>query len=308
MNDDTLLEAEAIVSLNDILRDYTLKNLAAMPSTKGVGARNPFEIFDEVESAESRSKQWPPKKVDGDVLALVLYWNSINLTSKDYDSSPMMYWCSILRSMTELYAQDDYDIVMAETFLDGVPITPTKENYEKAAQILDYYRLKLSHRALMGGEPFSEYETKLAGFINTPVGEFDMESLGVIVRLETTFDVDATLDGFMDKYTSLPVSANKYGPWGKMQTSRDTRTLKFLKKVNVLGNKDNNIRYYFEKDDDNSLYCIKLGEKNPLLGVLDYVLESKNNMVTITSSIGPQKMYANSNFWYCIIGDGFKIE
>jgi hypothetical protein len=312
LEDELVTASEAVISLKELLSDYEHKKPhVVLPHEYGTvpsWEMNPFhDLGDQVEE-----KPNTVTTIDADVLALVLYWNSINLTSpKGHDGSKFMYWCGILRSMSQLYSSDDYDIVMAEEHLEDVPITPTKENYAKATEILDYYKLKLSHRALMGDEPFSEYENKLAGFINSPVESFDLDSLGVIVRLETTYDVDEILDGFMDKYISLPMTlTTSFGEsiWGAKKSSYETRTLKFVKKVNVLGNKENNIRYYFEKEDDHSLYCIKLGEKNTLLNVLDYVLESKNNTLDITSSVSSTIMYANSDFWYHTINDGFTIE
>ena len=310
MGDDTL-DADVLTSLNDLLEDYDHKNPHVTFGDTDYGTTPSWQrtAFDEFAVKVESEPDSTTTTIDADVLALVLYWNSINLTSpREHDGSQFMFWCGILRSMSQLYSSDDYDIVMAEDHLADVPMTPTKENYAKAAEILDYYKLKLSHRALMGDEPFSEYENKLAAFINSPVESFDFDSLGVIVRLETTYDVDEILDGFMDKYISLPMTELRYGPWGTKRSSYETRTLKFVKKVNVLGNKENNIRYYFENENDHSLYCIKVGEKNSLLGVLDYVLESKNNTLDVACSVSPSIMYANSNFWYYAINDGFTIE
>ena len=296
MGDDILLEEqEVITSLNDLLNDYE----------DARDGESPWDLVG--------VKVEPPVKeasvIEGDILALVLYWNSINLTSpRSHDGTKFNYWCSILRSM--LYSDDDYEMVLTEEHLKDIPVIPTKENYSKAAAILDYYKLKLSHRALMADIPFSEYENKLASFVNSPVGTFDLESIGVIVRLETTFDVDATLDGFMDKYTSLPATmlTTPFGEsiWDEKKSSYETHTLKFVKKVNVLGNKENNIRYYFEKE--NELYCMRFGEKNSLLSVLDHVLETKDGILQLTCSLSSTIMYANSDFWYHTVNDGFTIE
>jgi len=286
MGDDILLEEqEVITSLNDLLNDYEDARDGASPwDLVGVKAE-------------------PEKKsvvVDCDVLALVLLWSSVNLhPPQSHGGSKYNYWCSIIRSMVDNYSHDEYD-------LEDVFTTPTKQNLEKAKEILDYYKLKISHRALLDDVPFSEYETKLAKFVNSPVEEFDVDTLGVIVRLETTHSVDQIFDGFMDKYTSLTPSELSWTPWNENLPTVETHTLKFVKKVNVLGNKENNIRYYFEKE--NELYCMRFGEKNSLLSVLDHVLETKDGILQLTCSLSTTVLYANSDFWYHTVNDGFTIE
>jgi len=45
-----------------------------------------------------------------------------------------------------------------------------------------------------------------------------------------------------------------------------------------------------------------------LLSVQDHVLETKNNILKITASVTPTVLYANSNFWYNTIHEGFVLE
>jgi hypothetical protein len=156
--------------------------------------------------------------------------------------------------------------------------------------------------------PFSEYENKLSSFINSPPGEFKFEELGVIVRLPETYNVDLLFDSFIDKYDSLPPYEE---PWSatiisQITPERHSLVLNFIRKVNILGSRENNIRYYFE--NDNILYCMRFGENNSLLNVLDHVLETKNNILKISAATTPSVLYANSNFWYNTIHEGFVLE
>ena len=285
MGDDILEQEAVITSLNDLLNDYEDARDDA----------SPWDLAGVRVEPEKKSVA-----VECDVLALVLLWSSVNLQPpQSHGGSKYNYWCSIIRSMVDSYSHDEYN-------LEDKFTTPTKQNLEKAKEILDYYKLKISHRALVDDVPFSEYETKLAKFVNSPVEEFDVDTLGVIVRLETTHSVDQLFDSFMDKYTSLPSVEHVWTPWNENLPTVETHTLKFVKKVNVLGNKENNIRYYFEKE--NELYCMRFGEKNSLLSVLDHVLETKDGTLQLTCSLSTTVLYANSDFWYYTVNDGFKIE
>ena len=53
---------------------------------------------------------------------------------------------------------------------------------------------------------------------------------------------------------------------------------------------------------------MRFGEKNSLLNVLDHVLETKNNTLRISAALSSTVLYANSNFWYNTIHEGFVIE
>jgi hypothetical protein len=253
------------------------------------------------------------RKLDVDVLALVLFWTDTEVTPpEEHGGTKYNYWCNILRDHARWQdpigtptlgntPRPDFDF-------DKVVMTPRKKDIEQSKKIINYYKLKVSHRALTGDIPFSEYENKLGSFINSPPGQFKFEELGVIVRLPETYNVDLIFDSFIDKYDSLPPYEE---PWSATITSqvtpeRESFVLNFIRKVNILGSRENNIRYYFE--NDNILYCMKFGEHNSLLNVLDHVLEIENNILKISASITPSVLYANSNFWYNTIHEGFILE
>ena len=282
----TLPEEQTLARLDELFRDSEYRN----PQINNF----PWDLNNKKDKPEMKSAV-----IDCDVLALVLLWNSINLSPpQSHGGSKYNYWCSIIHSMVDSYSLDEYDLEDKFTI-------PTAQNLEKAKDILDYYKLKISHRALVGDVPFSEYEDKLAKFVNTPVEEFDLDALGVIVRLETTYNVDQIFDGFIEKYNSLEAVESDWTPWNA-SLKTETHVLKFIKKVNVLGNKENNIRYYFEKE--NELYCMRFGEKNSLLSVLDHVLETKDNILKLTCSLSTTVLYSNSDFWYHTINEGFTFE
>jgi hypothetical protein len=254
------------------------------------------------------------RKLDVDVLALVLFWTDTDVTPPvEHGGTRHNYWCNILRDNARWE-----DPLSTETIGTGLPrpdfefdkvvMTPRKKDIELSKKIIDYYKLKLPHRALTCEFPFSEYENKLSSFINSPPGEFKFEELGVVVRLPQTYNVDLIFDAFIDKYDSLPPYEE---PWSATITSqvtpeRHSLVLNFIKKVNILGSRENNIRYYFE--NDNILYCMRFGENNSLLNVLDHVLETKNNILKISAATTPSVLYANSNFWYNTIHEGFVLE
>ena len=254
------------------------------------------------------------RKLDVDVLALVLFWSDTDVTPPvEHGGTRHNYWCNILRDNARWE-----DPLSTETIGTGLPrpdfdfdkvvMTPRKKDIELSKKIIDYYKLKLPHRALTCEFPFSEYENKLSSFINSPPGEFKFEELGVIVRLPETYNVDLLFDSFIDKYDSLPPYEE---PWSatiisQVTPERHSLVLNFIRKVNILGSRENNIRYYFE--NDNILYCMRFGENNSLLNVLDHVLETKNNILKISASVTPSVLYANSNFWYNTIHEGFVLE
>ena len=255
------------------------------------------------------------RKLEVDVLALVLFWTDTDVTPPiEHGGTRHNYWCNILRDNARW--EDPKNIVTIEKTkfpipdfdFDDIVMTPRKKDIELSKKIIDYYKLKLPHRALTCEFPFSEYENKLSSFINSPPGEFKFEELGVIVRLPETYNVDLIFDAFIDKYDSLPPYEE---PWSstiisQITPERHSLVLNFIRKVNILGSRENNIRYYFE--NDNILYCMRFGENNSLLNVLDHVLETKNNILKISAAITPSVLYANSNFWYNTIHEGFVLE
>ena len=236
----------------------------------------------------------PLRTIEQDVLALILYLGRIDARPpEDEDGSKYKYWCNILRECTRR---------------QNVKMTPEKQDIDHAKKIIDYYKIKLSHRALTGDIPLSEYEIKLGNFINTKPNQFKFDELGVIVRLPETYNVDLIFDKFIDKYDSLPPYEEEWSSTiiSQVTPERESLVLNFIRKVNVLGSRENNIRYYFEKD--NTLYCMRFAENNSLLSVLDHVLETKNNVLKISAALSPTVLYANSNFWYNTIHEGFVIE
>jgi len=254
------------------------------------------------------------QELDVDVLALVLFWSDTEVTPPiEHGGTRYNYWCNVIRDhATWIDSRNEITVVKKiyrpDYDFDKVVMTPRKKDIKLSKKIIDYYKLKLPHRALTCEFPFSEYENKLSSFINSPSGQFKFDELGVIVRLPQTYNVDLIFDSFIEKYDSLPPYEE---PWSATITSqvtpeRHSLVLNFIRKVNILGSKENNIRYYFE--NNNILYCMRFGENNSLLSVLDHVLETKNNVLNISASVTPTVLYENSNFWYNTIHEGFVLE
>jgi hypothetical protein len=253
------------------------------------------------------------RTLDVDVLALVLFWSDTDVSPpEEHGGTKYNYWCNILRDHARWH--DPKNIVTIEKTkfpipdfdFDDIVMTPRKKDIELSKKIIDYYKLKVSHRALTGDIPFSEYENKLSSFINSSPGQFKFEELGVIVRLPETYNVDLIFDSLIDKFDSLPPLEVDWPSVLHSLPERQSLVLKFVKKVNVLGSRENNIRYYFEKE--NELYCMRFSENNSLLNVLDHVLEIENNTLKISAALSPTVLYANSNFWYNTIHEGFELE
>jgi hypothetical protein len=120
------------------------------------------------------------RKLDVDVLALVLFWTDTEVTPpEEHGGTKYNYWCNILRDHARWQdpigtptlgntPRPDFDF-------DKVVMTPRKKDIEQSKKIINYYKLKVSHRALTGDIPFSEYENKLGSFINSPPGQFKFE-------------------------------------------------------------------------------------------------------------------------------------
>jgi len=234
----------------------------------------------------------PLRTIEQDVLALILYLGRIDARPpEDEDGSKYKYWCNILRECTRR---------------QNVKMTPEKQDIDHAKKIIDYYKIKLSHRALTGDIPLSEYEIKLGNFINTKPNQFKFDELGVVVRLPETYNVDLIFDGFIQDYDSLPPYEPEWTTDIPTPPTKKSLVLNFVRKVNILGNRESNIRYYFECDKE--LYCMRFPENNSLLNVLDIVLENNNDTLKISAATTPTVLYANSKFWYNTIHDGWIIE
>jgi hypothetical protein len=291
-NDTTLTDNEKVTEIGKLLRQQQKDGI--LGGEKQVEERRTLDI---------------------DVLALVLFWSDTDVTPpEEHGGSRYNYWCNILRDYARWH--DPKNIVTIEKTKFPLPdfdfadivMTPRKQDIELSKKIIDYYKLKLPHRALTCEFPFSEYENKLSSFINSKPNQFIFDELGVIVRLPETYNVDLIFDKFIDKYDSLPPYEEEWSSTiiSQVTPERESLVLNFIRKVNVLGSRENNIRYYFEKD--NTLYCMRFAENNSLLSVLDHVLETKNNVLKISAALSPTVLYANSNFWYNTIHEGFVIE
>ena len=234
----------------------------------------------------------PLRTVEQNVLALILYWSDTDVCpSRDIGGTKYNYWCNILRECTRR---------------QNVKMTPEKQDIDHAKKIIDYYKIKLSHRALTGDIPLSEYEIKLGNFINTKPNQFKFDELGVAVRLPETYNVDLIFDGFIQDYDSLPPYEPEWTTALPKPRTKKSLVLNFIRKVDILGSKQANIRYYFECDKE--LYCMKFPENNSLLNVLDVVLENNNNILKISAATTPTVLYLNSNFWYNMVHDGWILE
>ena len=234
----------------------------------------------------------PLRTIEQDVLALILYLGRIDARPpEDEDGSKYKYWCNILRECTRR---------------QNVKMTPEKQDIDHAKKIIDYYKIKLSHRALTGDIPLSEYEIKLGNFINTEPNQFKSDELGVAVRLPETYNVDLIFDRFIQDYDSLPPYEPEWTTALPKPRTKKSLVLNFIRKVDILGSKQANIRYYFECDKE--LYCMKFPENNSLLNVLDVVLENNNNTLKISAAKTPTVLYVNSKFWYNMVHDGWILE
>ena len=234
----------------------------------------------------------PLRTIEQDVLALILYLGRIDARPpEDEDGSKYKYWCNILRECTRR---------------QNVKMTPEKQDIDHAKKIIDYYKIKLSHRALTGDIPLSEYEIKLGNFINTKPNQFKFDEIGLAVRLPETYNVDLIFDGFIQDYDSLPPYEPEWTTALPKPRTKKSLVLNFIRKVDILGSKQANIRYYFECDKE--LYCMKFPENNSLLNVLDVVLENNNNTLKISAAKTPTVLYVNSKFWYNMVHDGWILE
>ena len=253
------------------------------------------------------------RKLDVDVLALVLFWTDTEVTPPiEHGGTRYNYWCNILRDNARWEDQSSSVTIKKPVFarpdfeFDKVVMAPRKKDIKLSKKIIDYYKLKLSHRALTGDIPLSEYENKLGSFINTKPNQFKFDEIGLAVRLPETYNVDLIFDGFIQDYESLP----PYDPdWTTSLSPPSTKrplVLNFIRKVDILGSKEQNIRYYFECDKE--LYCMKFPENNSLLNALDVVLENNNNILKISAATTPTVLYLNSNFWYNMVHDGWILE
>ena len=253
----------------------------------------------------------PLRTIQQDVLALVLFWSDTDVfPPEEHGGSKYNYWCNILRDNARWQnpigtptlgnrPRPDYEF-------DKVVMTPRKQDIELAKTIIDYYKVKLSHRALTGDIPLSEYEIKLGNFINTKPNQFKFDELGVVVRLPETYNVDLIFDGFIQDYDSLPPYEPEWTTDIPTPPTKNPLTLNFIRKVDILGSREQNIRYYFECEKE--LYCMRFPEKNSLLHILDKLIETNNNVLKILAATTPAVLYKNSNFWYNTIHDGWIIE
>jgi len=258
----------------------------------------------------------PTRNIEVDILALVLFWNATGIVpTSEEGGSKYNYWCNIIREHTrrsfeyqspvssspQVRAFANYNSNSDMDWNKEI-MTPRKQDIDYASEILDYYKLKLSHRALTSDIPFSEYENKLSSFVNSGRKQFKFDELGVIAKLEETYNVDLVFDGFIENYDSLPPSPDSFD----FGITKKSLALNFIKKLDVLGSKEQNIRYYFECNKE--LYCMKFSERNSLLNVLDKTIEDNNNVLNILGAVKPGSLYANSNFWYNTIYDGWTLK
>ena len=256
-------------------------------------------------------KPSPLMETSVNILALILYWADSDFPiPENHGGSQYNFWCSVIKHNCR--SVDNGSDFVDDFIVDGwkMPenmMTVRDRDIDLANTIIDYYKIKLSHRTLMNdGQSFSEYETKLASFINSKPNEFKHDELGVIVRLPETYNVDLIFDKFIQDYDSLP----PYEPqWTSLPDSSPIKkplTLNFIKKINVLGNRQMNIRYYFECDRE--LYCMKFPETNSLLHIMDNLLENNDGVLNILATTTPSVLYKNSNFWYNTIHDGWMLN
>ena len=289
-DDATLSDDEKSTELNKLLRQQQKDGIF------GGEKQEYFTVADLTTPAVE-----PLRTIEEDVLALVLFWADTDVTPpREQGGSRYNYWCNILR---------DQSIPKYE--FDKVVMTPRLQDREKAKEIIDYYKVKLSHRALIGDIPLSEYEIKLGNFINTKSNQFKSDELGVVVRLPETYNVDLMFDSFIKDYDSLPSYEPEWTvPLGTTAlptpAPKKSMTLNFVKKMNILGSKEANIRYYFECNKE--LYCMRFPENNSLLHIMDNLLENSNNILKISAATTPTVLYVNSNFWYNTIHDGWILE
>ena len=256
----------------------------------------------------------PLRTVEQNVLALILYWSDTDVCPpRDMGGTKYNYWCNILRDCARW--QDPRNDVTIEKHtprprpdynFHDLEMTPRKQDIDLAKTIIDYYKIKLSHRALTGDIPLSEYENKLGSFINTKPNQFKFDEIGLAVRLPETYNVDLIFDGFIQDYDSLPPYDSDWTTSLSTPPTKRPLVLNFIRKVDILGSKEQNIRYYFECDKE--LYCMKFPENNSLLHVLDVVLENSNNILKISAATTPTVLYLNSNFWYNMVHDGWILE
>ena len=247
-----------------------------------------------------------------DPLALVCYWRKINLGETIYGISESGWspevWaiCRFLDKAT-MNSLTEYRTVIEQFELDFPPdlnidiYTPDEESIEEANRIREYYHLKMSKRAFMTEAPLSSFYQRLLDFFELKDGKIDYLDFGLVAKLPTLYKEDLTYDWLQENSRSVHEDKRNY----IFDTPSIFNDLKFVKRT-ITRNKSHKHYSYWFWDEEKHLYCIKVDQRNVLLGFINHAV--KNNDITIRGTTSLGVLHPNSEFNVYVIDKNFKVE
>lgn len=140
------------------------------------------------------------------------------------------------------------------------PVVITDNAAKMAEDIRKYYSQKLTLEALK--KPLTKFRQSLLHFLSRPIGQVDIDEIGLVVKLPQFYHEDIVLDKF-DAQINQP-ELLLFPNLGRVSS-----TLTFQAKT--IGSK-NTVKYWFT-DQDGYLCCVHDSASNQLLPAFDRVIE-----------------------------------
>ena len=166
-------------------------------------------------------------------------------------------------------------------FADLDTIVPSKEDHDRAQQIRNYYRAKITWQMLQNQthRPVSEFRRKLMGIIEG-TQRITTAELGILHRINYFYDEDQAHDSIFEEFRA---GREPVGILPTVKTSHRERVS--LTRTVVVSRKNyENIEFWMEPAHTPVPCMIPVSNQNPLLSLIDSVLAA-----------GPVELLAN---WY----------
>lgn len=229
-----------------------------------------------------------------DPLALISYWRKTNyletIFGLDFVST---------HDYSRLLTNDLDEINFLMPVKPPIDIYATDEESNKEAQIVrDYYIQKLGMLGIMIDRQLTDYNKALAGFLSKPIGNFNENDIGIIVKLHQFYEEDIAHDELKDTYESVPY-ARSYIDDEPIRYEG----LHFVKKITQRrGNQSFEI--YWLSNQYNHLMSFRTGRRNYLRPFLDSAMKKP---ITVKGYTNIVPIHPNSEFMVHTFADKFEI-
>jgi hypothetical protein len=136
----------------------------------------------------------------------------------------------------------------------------------RAEEIRKYYTKRFFWNALKNGKELTPIRARIAQLLENRIFECNDNDVGIYYKLPYFYEEDRTYEEFGKLYNT-----EKLSPLGNKRSNKFAKRLQFVKSTKGI-QKNKKSKYFWFTDDNKDLYNITIELNNPLLSLLEQII------------------------------------